>query len=81
VTAATPDLEARLLDLAARRFGRARETLRADQDFFDALGIDSYRAMEMLTEVEETFGVEIPDWELDGVKTFAALADLIRRRS
>ncbi|MCS6797763.1 MAG: acyl carrier protein [Myxococcota bacterium] len=74
------DLLARLLDLAARRFGRRREELHADQDFFDALGIDSYRALELLTELEHAFGVEVPDWELEGVRTFGALAEVLRRR-
>ena len=36
--------------------------------------------MELLTDVEEAFGVEIPDYELQGVTTFGALATVIKRR-
>ncbi len=44
------------------------------------LGIDSYQAMELLTDLEEAFHVEIPDYELQGVTTFGGLAEVIARR-
>jgi acyl carrier protein len=69
-----------LLTLAADRFGRDRAKLRPEDDFFDALEIDSVDAMTLLTAVEEKFGVEIPDYEVQDVRTFAALADVIQRR-
>ena len=69
-----------LLTLVAERFGRDRTKLRVEDDFFDALEIDSVDAMTLLTAVEEKFGVEIPDYEVQDVRTFAALADVIQRR-
>jgi acyl carrier protein len=69
-----------LLSLAAERFGRERSILKPSDDFFDALEIDSVDAMTLLTAVEERFGVEIPDYEVQDVRTFAALADVIERR-
>ncbi len=74
------DIENRLIDLAARRFERASAELTIDGDFFEQLGIDSYQAMDMLTELEETFGIEIPDYEVQGVTTFRGLAEIIGRR-
>ncbi|MCA9528870.1 MAG: acyl carrier protein [Myxococcales bacterium] len=79
-TDSTDAIHARLLALAAARFEQDTSALGPDDDFFDALGIDSYRAMELLTDVEEAFGVEIPDYELQGVTTFGALATVIKRR-
>ena len=46
----------------------------------EKLGIDSMQAMELLTEIETTFGVETPDYELQGVTTFSGIAALVRRR-
>ncbi len=69
-----------LLTLAAERFGRERASLRPDDDFFDALEIDSVDAMTLLTAVEERFGVEIPDYEVQDVRTFTGLAAVIARR-
>ena len=74
------DLETRLIHLAAKRFDKDAAGLGAADDFFEKLGIDSYQAMDMLTEVEEAFDVEIPDYELNGVNTFGGLAELIGRR-
>ena len=75
------NLEDRLLDLAAKRFKKDRATLRLDDDMFAKLGIDSFQAMELLTDVEDEFEVEIPDYELQGVTTFAGLAEIIARRA
>jgi len=70
----------RLLSLAAKRFERDASELSPDDDFFEKLGIDSYQAMELMSDVEEAFDVEIPDYELQGVKTFTGLAEVIERR-
>ena len=74
------DIETKLIHLAAKRFEKDASTLVATDDFFEKLGIDSYQAMDMLTELEEEFDVEIPDYELSGVNTFGGLAELIGRR-
>jgi acyl carrier protein len=74
------ELQQKLLELTARRFGKSATDLALSDDFFDKLGIDSYQAMDLLTEIEETFSVEIPDYELQGVTTFSALAAVIERR-
>ena len=46
----------------------------------DSLGVDSMQILELLSELESEFDVEIPDYELRAVKTFAELAKVIDRR-
>ena len=70
----------RLLALTAKSFGKDVTTLSGGDDFFEALGIDSMQAMDLLTELEDTFSVEIPDYELADVRTFSGLAEIIGRR-
>ena len=70
----------RLITLAAETFDKDAAGLSAHDDLFEVLGIDSLQAMDLLTELEETFRVEIPDYELADVRTFAGLAELIGRR-
>lgn len=70
----------RLLALAARHYGIARADLSPDDDLFERLGIDSYRALDLLSRLEEEFRCEIPDYELQGVTTFSGLAEVIARR-
>lgn len=76
----TQEITSKLLSLAAKRFKREASELSASDDMFEKLGIDSFQAMELLTDVEEAFGVEIPDYELQGVTTFVALVEVIERR-
>jgi hypothetical protein len=56
-----------LMGLAARRFKKDAATLLPGGDVFESLGVDSMR-------------VEIPDYELREVRTFAQLAACIDRR-
>ena len=71
---------ARLLDLASERFSRPRAELSGELDFYDALGIDSMEALSMLTALEQRFGVEVPDYEVQDARTFLDLAQAIARR-
>lgn len=71
---------ARLLDLAAQRFHKPRAELRAEQDFYDTLGIDSMEALSLLTALETELRVEVPDYEVQDARTFHDLASAIARR-
>jgi acyl carrier protein len=74
------DTTSRLIKLAATKFKTSPEGLNPEDDFFAALGIDSVQALELLSDLEIEFDVEVPDYELQGVKTFAALARVIDDR-
>jgi len=69
-----------LLDLAAARFGVDRTGLAPSDDFFEKLGIDSLQALDLLTRIEDHFGIELPDYELAGVTDFQTLAERIQAR-
>jgi acyl carrier protein len=70
----------RLISIAATKFKKDAATLAADGDVFDSLGIDSMQVLSLLSELESQFGVEVPDYELREVRTFAQLAECIDRR-
>ena len=70
----------KLMELAGNRFGVPVSDLQPSDDFFQKLGIDSIQALELLSDVEMEFDVEIPDYELEGVVTFDSLAQQIERR-
>jgi len=69
-----------LLDLAAAHFERDRAEFGPDDDMFEKLGIDSMAALDLLTKLENRFGVELPDYELAGVSDFRTLAERIHAR-
>ena len=69
-----------ILTLAATHFKVERATLSPTDDFFKTLGIDSLQALELLTRLENHFGVELPDYEVLGVSDFQTLAERIEAR-
>lgn len=69
-----------ILNLAAIHFKVPREKLSPDEDFFKALGIDSLQTLDLLTNLENHFHVELPDYELQGVSDFRTLASKIQSR-
>ena len=69
-----------ILDLTSPHFLVPRGTLAADDDFFAKLGIDSLKALELLTRLEGHFHVELPDWEMQGVTDFRTLSERIHAR-
>jgi acyl carrier protein len=75
-----PDTVSRVIAMAAARFKKPPASLTPDDDVFESLGIDSLKVLELLSELETELDVELPDYELRGVKTFAQLAAAIDRR-
>jgi acyl carrier protein len=69
-----------ILNLAATHFKVPREKLTPDDDFFKTLEIDSLQALDLLTRLEHHFNIELPDYELQGVSDFRALASRIQAR-
>ena len=69
-----------ILDLAAKHFNVPRQELTPDDDFFKKLGVNSLQTLELLTRLENHFGVELPDYEIQGVTDFRTLADRIHAR-
>lgn len=69
-----------ILSLAATQFKVPREKLAPDDDFFKTLGINSLQALDLLTKLENHFGIELPDYELQGVSDFRTLASRIQSR-
>lgn len=70
----------RLIQLSAKRYGADASTIKAEHDIFEKLAIDSFQAAELMSELEMEFDVEIPDYELQDIKTFGALSAAIDAR-
>jgi len=70
----------RLIEVCARRFNRNPSELDAHADVFESLGVDSMQVLSLLSELEQHFDVEIPDYELREVRTFEQLASCIDQR-
>ena len=69
-----------ILSLAAEHFRVPREQLAPGDDFYKKLKIDSLQALDLLTRLEDHFGIELPDYEVQGVTNFHTLAQRIQAR-
>jgi acyl carrier protein len=69
-----------ILDLASTHFKVPAGSLAPDDDFFKTLGIDSLQTLELLSLIENHFGIELPDYEVQGVSDFRTLASRIQSR-
>lgn len=69
-----------VLELAAKHFAVPAGSLAPDDDFFKKLGINSLQALELLSRLENHFGIELPDYEVQGVSDFRTLAARIQSR-
>lgn len=54
-------------------------TISADTNLIEDLGVDSLDIVEMFMEVQDEFDVEIPDEDVDSIKTLGDMADYIAK--
>jgi acyl carrier protein len=48
--------------------------IRPDSDFFTDLGADSLAIMELVMDLEDEFGINIPESHISGVRTIAEIS-------
>lgn len=53
------------------------DQVQEDKSFVEDLQVDSLSLVELTMELEDTFGVELPEEELADVKTIGAFVDVI----
>ncbi len=69
-----------ILQMASERFQIPLSQLSGDDDFFEKLGINSLQTLDLLTQLENHFSIELPDYELQGVTDFRTLAERVDSR-
>jgi acyl carrier protein len=77
-TASKDQIQARVID-ALVEFGEERENL-TPQARFDDLDVDSLDLVELAQIVEDEYGVEIADSDLDKIETVSDVVELINSR-
>ncbi|MDZ5761438.1 acyl carrier protein [Lyticum sinuosum] len=61
------DIENRLINLLKESF-EGKDNITSDTSFVEDLRADSLDFVQMLMEIEEEFGVTIPDKDVEGMK-------------
>lgn len=67
----------KIKEILAEQFDVETETLNENTNIADDLGADSLDVVEVLMSIEDEFKVEIPDEEIENIKTIGELAAYI----
>jgi len=62
-------MELRINELIGEYLGIHQDEIKPESSFIDDFGCDSLDTIELVMAIEEEFGLEIPDSELEGIKT------------
>ncbi|HPI51670.1 MAG TPA: acyl carrier protein [Smithellaceae bacterium] len=73
-------LEERVIKLVTEQLDVTPEQCKLEASFIDDLGADSLDLVELIMEMEEAFGVEIADEELEKIRTVQDVVDFLRKK-
>ena len=69
-----------LTDKAVEMLEVKAEDVQEDKSFVDDLEVDSLSLVELTMELEDSFGIELPEEELNDVTTIGAFVDVIHEK-
>lgn len=67
--------------ILAEQFDVEEDKITADTDLQEDLGADSLDVVDLLMSIEDEFEVEIPDEEIENIKTVGSLVSYIEANS
>jgi acyl carrier protein len=73
-------LEEKVIKLVMEQLDVTKEQCVLEASFIDDLGADSLDIVELLMEMEEAFGVEIADEELEKISTIKDVIDFLKQK-
>ncbi len=73
-------LEEKVIKLVMEQLDVTREECVLEASFIDDLGADSLDLVELIMEMEEVFGLEIADEELEKIRTIKDVIDFLKNK-
>jgi len=73
-------LEEKVIKLVMEQLDVTKEQCFLEASFIDDLGADSLDIVELLMQMEEAFGVEIADEELEKISTIKDVIDFLKQK-
>jgi len=67
----------KIIALLADQFGKEESEIELTMDIAEDLGADSLDVVELLMSIEDEFSMEIPDEEIENIKTVGDLVTYI----
>jgi acyl carrier protein len=73
-------LEEKVINIIVEQLDVTKEQCVLEASFIDDLGADSLDIVELLMEMEEAFGIEIADEELEKISTIKDVVDFLKSK-
>ena len=70
-------IEDRVKKIVSDQLGKSTDEIQSDSSFVDDLGADSLDTVELIMQLEEEFGIEIPDEDAEKITTVQAAIDYL----
>lgn len=70
-------IQSRVIEIIAEQLSLREDEVRLESRFVDDLGADSLDIVELIMEMEEEFGTEIPDEQIESMKVVKDVSDFI----
>ncbi len=74
------DVAERVKQIIAEQLMVEEDEITEDASFIDDLGADSLDTVEMIMEIEDEFGIEIPDEDAEKLQTVGDAIEYVKRK-
>ena len=74
------DIEKKVIAIVVRELGLEESEIAPEKDFIDDLGLDSLDVMTLAMAMEEEFDIEIPDDDVEGIRTVQDVFNYLHKR-
>ncbi len=75
------DTFGKIKEVIVDKLGVEEEKITREANFVDDLGADSLDTVELIMQLEEEFGIEIPDEDAETITTVGAAIDYIEKKA
>jgi acyl carrier protein len=72
------EIEAKVVELICNKLGIAKEKVKMESNFISDLGADSLDLYDLVTDLEDEFGMKMPDEEISRIKTVGDVVEYIK---
>lgn len=76
----TNEIFEQMKDIIVEKLGVEKDKIKMESKFMDDLGADSLGLVDVTMELEEKFGVSIPDEDLPNITTVASAVDYVQKK-
>lgn len=75
----TAEIEKRVVEIVSEQMGVSKDQITRDTSFINDLNADSLDTVELVMELEEEFGVNIPDEAAEKIQSVGQAIDYIEK--